>query len=205
MKKLFIVLATVFIFSTAVVASSGGLSDLADCGEGGPWYCGAAYFAQYHNFINGINGKFAPGKPVTRDQAAVMFQKFAANVHIQQGKRIFSDGWLNFKLTFPDTWRGYLYEAQYKPQGDMVRSLVHYEFGLLNFRNSFEALFFLSVWDKETWKAHGPNEIEKGNVIGENNSYVVVLTPSLAGEFSKELEAAYADLEQIRNSFAWIP
>lgn len=205
MKKICLLLGTLLIFgATAYAFNAGGFNDL----KGNEWFANAANFAFTHHYINGTNdGNFAPRGPVTRDQIAVMLQKFAYNVNFQVGSGEFVDSWYGFKMRFPDSWRGYLVETSHFPayaKMDIPGPITEYGFGLLNNHDIFENLFTVSVWKTNDWTAHKPNEVEKGLVVGGNTLYTVTLTPVEGGN-SKELNRAAEDVLNIREAFVWQP
>ena len=140
--------------ATAAFASMGAWWDIKTT----DWFNDAARFASQHGFINGVKSTavgphgtygrvgFQAAKPVTRGEAAVMFQKFAYNVHFKEVPRNFSDAWYGFKLTFPESWRGGLYETSYAPaveEYDVAKPHETHVFGIRNFNGGVEQLFLL--------------------------------------------------------------
>lgn len=207
--------------ASAAAASMGAWWDIKTT----DWFNDAARFASNHGYIKGVQyttdgprgsvGRvaFQPTKPVTRGEIAVMLQKFAYNVHFQETPRVFTDPWYGFKLTFPESWRTSLYEKNWSAPAveeyDVAMPRESYTFGQMNYNGQFETLFTLDVWTKHGWETPGKgdtapkdNEVAAGNVVGQNASYVVVLTP-VEGTVSGELDQPAADVEKIRQSFAW--
>ncbi|MBI2639107.1 S-layer homology domain-containing protein [Candidatus Peregrinibacteria bacterium] len=206
MKKIvFSIVGTATLFTSLAVFAFGGagFNDL----QGSEWYYGAANFARDHGFIKGTNGNFAPGKSVTRDQIAVMLEKFAYNVHFQPGPQLFRDPWYGFSLSFPENWRGYLYETQHpstvvKPSGEAT-PLTNYNFGLLNNDGKFENLMTVGVWIKSEWnkaknEGGGYFTLEK---LGEKGNYVA--TYSASQDSSEELQEPREWVSEVKKTFSW--
>lgn len=219
-KKFFAIIVGVGLtLGTVAVFAYGGMG-FKDT-KGTEWFYNAAIFALNHGYMNGVKGNFMPNKPVTRDQAAVMLQKFAYNVHFEKTPRVFIDPWYGFKLTFPDSWRTSQYESSAAPvveEYDVAMPIETHTFGAMSFNNTFETIFTIEVWRKHDWEtpsgrgdtgngdgagAPKDNEVAAGNVVGQNNSYVVVLTP-FEGAVSEELSQTYNDISKIRQSFSWV-
>lgn len=195
MKKIIYAAVVAFLGATTVFAAI-GFPDVSVT----DWFYDASNFAQDHNYINGIGGRFEPGRTVTRDQAAVMFYKFASNVRLTAGDRVFHDTWYGFELTFPAAWNGYLYEYNYSQDRAPSSPLATYRFGLNDFNNTYRELMVLSIYERGTWAVISEEAVNQ-QLVSQNASYAVTVSP--AQSVRVELQAAHGLIDSIMDTFRW--
>lgn len=164
------------------------------------WFYDAVNFATDHNYINGIGGRFEPSRTVTRDQTAVMLYKFASNMQLTSGTKIFRDSWYGFELTFPNDWKGYLYEVKFSTDCATMCPLAVYNFGLNDNNHAYRPLLNLTVYERGIWESIREEAVNQ-TLVSQNSSYAVI--SSSAQSVSPELTAAHSAISSITGSFRW--
>lgn len=215
MKKVF--LFCLFVISTFVLYGSAfavlyheDVDYLLDVSRDA-WYRNGVRFVVSHGVMTTVGdlySRFNPAKKVTRAMLATALEKFATNVHFEQGQRVFTDSWNRFRLVFPDSWEGYLVSSYYThtysydhsvnwsiSSGSEEHETAVHDFGFLNEKGEFETFFVIRVWPD------GGEDSIKSERIAEKDDIAITLNQI---KTSAKNPRIITDIQKIKDSFQWI-